>query len=64
MGKKFVPVQRATQKYRLFLADIKKVSKCYLKKTPAVPMFTKNDVSHEITANPDLSFEPMVISEF
>jgi hypothetical protein len=64
MGKKFVPVQRATHKYRLFLADIKKVSKCELKKTPPLPLFTKNDVSPQITADPDLSFEPMLLSDF
>ncbi len=49
MGKKFVPVQMAARKYRLFLADIKKVSKCYIKKTPPIPSFEKNDVTAEIT---------------
>ena len=64
MGKKFVPVQRAAHMYRLFLADIKKVSKYYIKKTPPLPSFDKSDVPAEITTDQDLSFEPIVLSEF
>ena len=63
MGKKFVPVQIAGRKYPLFLSDIKKVFKCYIKKTPPIPSFGKNDVTTEINTDQDVSFESIVLSE-
>ncbi len=56
MGKKFVPIQRRNMKYKLFLADIKNVHKFHIKKTPAIPDFTKKDVSEDETAENELCF--------
>lgn len=63
MGKKFVPIQRRNHKYKLFLADIRSVHKCPVKKTPLLPPFDKNDVSTELPTDNELSFEPMILSE-
>lgn len=63
MGKKYVPVQRRNLKYKLFLADIKHVYKSNIKKTPTIPSFYKKGVSEEWTAENDLTFEPIVLSQ-
>ena len=46
MAKKFVPLSRENIKYRLFLADIRKVYKYKERKLPMVPAFDEKDVSN------------------